>query len=102
MIGRWGRARRWLSPSAGRVLDVGCAFGFGTAVIAGGGGEGRWVAGLESDPHALRDARRRYPWLPLAQAGAAALPVRAGAADAVVLLDVLEHGRSPCRAPRAW
>ena len=97
MIGRWGRAARWLAPTSRRALDVGCAFGFGTAVIAQRGG-GRWVAGLEPDATFVRDARRAYPWLPLAQSDAAALSVVSGSVDAVVLLDVLEHIADPAGA----
>jgi hypothetical protein len=33
-LGRWGRARRWLPADARRVIDVGCAFGYGTVALA--------------------------------------------------------------------
>jgi SAM-dependent methyltransferase len=49
------------------------------------------VAGVEPDAAYVARARQRYPWLPLVQGEAARLPVRAGAVQAVVLLDVLEH-----------
>jgi SAM-dependent methyltransferase len=77
------------------VLDVGCAFGFGTAVLADHHRGSRWVAGLEPDSAFVRAARRRYAWLPLAQADAAAVPIGSEIVDAVVLLDVLEHVTDP-------
>lgn len=103
MIGRWGRAARWLPPGTRRVLDVGCAFGFGSAVLAGSGQSGvpargsgqRYVAGIEPYAPYLAQARRYSPWLPLVQAEGGALPVQSGAVDAVVLLDVLEHAAGP-------
>jgi SAM-dependent methyltransferase len=76
------------------VLDVGCAFGFGSAALAGGV-RGRWVAGIEPDRGYARQARKRYAWLPVVQADGAALPFRQRTAGAVVLLDVLEHAADP-------
>lgn len=96
-LGRWGRARRWLSPQALRVLDVGCAFGYGAAAIAARGPAGRVVVGVERDPEHLQMAARRFPWLTILDADAAALPVPDGCADAVLLLDVIEHVASPER-----
>jgi SAM-dependent methyltransferase len=93
--GRWGRARRWLPDDARVVLDVGCAFGYGTAALIGTGRSGRRVIGVERDPEHLREARRRYPWLSVREGDAAALPAADGEADAVVLLDVLEHVGEP-------
>jgi SAM-dependent methyltransferase len=97
-LGRWGRARRWLPADARRVMDVGCATGYGTAALASGQPRGRWVAGLEHDTVLARDAGRRYPWVPLVCGDAAALPVLGGALDAVTLLDVLEHLPDPKKA----
>lgn len=104
MLGRWGRARRWLPPEVRRLVDVGCAFGFGSAVLAGAtmrlpnSGErdsaergAPYVLGLEPDAGYVEQARQRYPWLPLVRADAQALPLRSGLTDAVTLLDVLEH-----------
>ena len=94
-VGRWGRARRWLPDDAHTVVDVGCAFGYGTAALTGAGRSRRRVIGVEPDPAHIREAARRYPWLPVLQGDAAALPFEDGAVDAVVMLDVLEHVPEP-------
>jgi SAM-dependent methyltransferase len=91
-VGRWGRARRWLPADAHRVLDVGCAFGYGTAALMGGG---RVVVGVEQDEEHLAVARRRFPWVPILRADAAELPLADGSVDAAVMLDVLEHVSEP-------
>jgi SAM-dependent methyltransferase len=90
-VGRWGRARRWLPPTALRVLDVGCAFGYGSAAVAVRGPARRVVIGLERDPEHLELGHSRFPWLRIIDADATALPVADGCADAVMLLDVIEH-----------
>jgi SAM-dependent methyltransferase len=97
-VGRWGRARRWLPADAVRVLDVGCAFGYGSAAIAAPGPADRIVVGVERDPEHLEEGRRRFPWVRIIEADAAALPFPDGCADAVVLLDVIEHLAEPDRA----
>lgn len=95
-VGRWGRAARWLPADALRVLDVGCAFGYGSAAVeARGPSPGRVVVGVEREPHHLERGRRLYPWLTIVEGDAAALPVPDGCADAVLMLDVLEHLGDP-------
>ena len=85
--GRGGGCR----PTALRVLDVGCAFGYGSAAVAVRGPAGRVVIGLERDPEHLELGHSRFPWLRIIDADATALPVADGCADAVMLLDVIEH-----------
>jgi SAM-dependent methyltransferase len=97
-VGRWGRARRWLPANALRVLDLGCAFGYGSAAIAARGPAGRTVVGVERDPEHIAEGRRRFPWVTIVDADACALPFPDDCADAVVLLDVLEHLAEPTRA----
>jgi SAM-dependent methyltransferase len=94
-VGRWGRARRWLPDDAATVLDVGCAFGYGTAALTGRGRSRRTVIGVEQDPGHLAEAARRYPWLPVLQADAAALPLDDASVDGVVMLDMVEHVADP-------
>jgi SAM-dependent methyltransferase len=94
-VGRWGRARRWLPPEARVVADVGCASGYGTAALTGAGRSRRRVIGVERDPDHLSEAARRFPWLPVVEGDAAALPFEDGSLDAVVMLDVLEHVPDP-------
>jgi SAM-dependent methyltransferase len=94
-VGRWGRARRWLASDALRVLDVGCSYGYGSAAIAAAGPRGRIVVGVERDPDHLARAARDFPWIRILDADATALPLPDGCADAVILLDVLEHISDP-------
>jgi len=94
-LGRWGRARRWLPAEARTVVDVGCAFGYGTAALTGTGRSRRRVIGVEPDPAHIREAARRYPSVPILQGDAGQLPLDDGAMDAVVMLDVLEHVPEP-------
>jgi len=89
--GRWGRARRWLPADARLVVDVGCAFGYGTAALMAAGPRERRVIGVERDPGHVAEAARRFPWVTVVEGDAAELPFPDGAVDAVTLLDVLEH-----------
>jgi SAM-dependent methyltransferase len=95
--GRWGRARRWLPADAMRVLDVGCAFGFGSAAIVARGPRARMIVGVERDRPMLQRAQRDFPWLPMIDADAAELPIADSCADALLLLDVIEHVAEPER-----
>jgi SAM-dependent methyltransferase len=97
-LGRWGRARRWLPPDALRVLDVGCGYGHGAAAIAARGPADRVIVGVEPDPEHREMGRRYFPWLTIIDAGAEAIPAADGSADAVLMLDVLEHLAQPDRA----
>ena len=49
-VGRWGRARRWLSDDALRVLDIGCSFGYGAAAIQAGRPDGRSSSASSATP----------------------------------------------------
>jgi SAM-dependent methyltransferase len=94
-LGRWGRARRWLPDEVVRVLDVGCSFGYGSAAILAGGPPGRVVVGVERDPDHLSEAHRRFAWITVLPGDARELPVPDASADAVTMLDVLEHVDDP-------
>jgi len=97
-VGRWGRARRWLPADTLRILDVGCAFGYGTAAVAAAGPPGRIAIGVERDPDHLARGAELFPWVTIVEGDAADLPVPDGCADAILLLDVLEHLADPRRA----
>lgn len=97
-VGRWGRARRWLADDALRVLDVGCSFAYGSAAIQSAGPDGRVVVGVERDPEHLAMADSRFPWMTVIEGDATALPVPDGVADAVTMLDIVEHVDRPERA----
>jgi SAM-dependent methyltransferase len=94
-VGRWGRARRWLPSDALKVLDVGCSFGYGTAAVAAAPPARRIAVGVERDPAHLARGRRTFPWLTILDGDAAALPVPDACADAVLLLDIVEHLADP-------
>jgi SAM-dependent methyltransferase len=85
-MARWQRAERILPPE-GLVLDLGCAFGYGTDMVA----RRHQVVGVDASPAFIARARRRYLHLRFEQAPAEALPFADATFDAVLLLDVLEH-----------
>jgi SAM-dependent methyltransferase len=102
-LGRWGRARRWLPSDATAVLDIGCAAGYGSAAIQGRGASSRVVVGVERDPEHLASARERHPWITVVEGDATSLPVADGVADAVTMLDIVEHLERPQAAlAEAW
>jgi SAM-dependent methyltransferase len=83
-----GLLARHLGPAPQRILDVGC----GTGRLAGELlAAGHRVTAVDRLPEALAAARAGTRGVGLLRADAGRLPLRAGAFDAVTLLDVLEH-----------
>ena len=70
------------------VLDVGCGEGYGTDMLATAAAR---VVGVDYDAAAVAHAARRYPRPRFVRGNLATLPVRTGAADVVVTLQVIEH-----------
>ncbi|MGI8874829.1 MAG: class I SAM-dependent methyltransferase [Egibacteraceae bacterium] len=73
-----------------RVLDAGCGEGYGTAMLAAGGGQGP-VLGVDLDGAVVAHARRAYPGVEFAEADVGRLPLPDATFDAVVSLQVVEH-----------
>ena len=87
---RWSRLRP-LCPNSGRVLDVGCAYGFFLNVAAQAGWD---TEGIDISPHAVEFARRTHG--DRVQQGAfleAELPE--GRFDLITMWDYLEHSLDP-------
>lgn len=89
-MARWERAERLLLsrvPPDAAVLDLGCAFGYGTSRQA----RHYTVTGIDAAQDYIERARRSYPHIRFLHGPAESLPFADACFDAVVLLDVLEH-----------
>ena len=87
-MARWGRASRLLSLKPGsRVLDLGCAFGYGTRILC----RKYHVWGRDLSADYVARARKLLPELNFTCGGADCLPYPDAFFDGIVLLDVLEH-----------
>jgi SAM-dependent methyltransferase len=81
---------RALAPrcAGARVLEAGCGEGYGADLLSD---VARRVLALDHDAPTLAHVARRYPGVNAARANLVALPVRSGACEAVVSLQVIEH-----------
>lgn len=87
-MARWSRAAALINlPAGARVLDLGCAFGFGTRLLA----RKYETYGHDLDAGYVARARRTVPGASFTVGRADQVPYSDGYFDAVVLLDVLEH-----------
>ncbi|HLJ69499.1 MAG TPA: methyltransferase domain-containing protein [Chloroflexota bacterium] len=87
-MSRWARARRLLRVAPGsRVLDLGCAFGFGTRLLV----PEYHAFGHDLSAPYIDRARRALPRAIFTRGPADRIPHPDGFFDAVLLLDVLEH-----------
>jgi SAM-dependent methyltransferase len=87
-MARWNRAVAALPFREGKVLDVGCAFGFATLLLAR---QGYQTVGVDNSPRYIAWAKRRHPQGEYLLCSASALPLTDASFDGVLLLDVLEH-----------
>jgi SAM-dependent methyltransferase len=87
-VARWGRAYRLLRiPDDSRVLDLGCAFGFGTRLPA----RRFKTYGHDLSAPYIERARHSLPDVTFTVGPADSVPYPDAFFDAVLLLDVLEH-----------
>ncbi len=87
-MARWDRAIAALPKREGKVLDLGCAFGFSTLKLAR---KGYTTVGVDNSARYIAWAKRRHPDGIYLQSSAESLPLDDASFDAVLLLDVLEH-----------
>jgi SAM-dependent methyltransferase len=87
-MARWDRAIAAMPFRRGRVLDLGCAFGFATLCLDRKGYE---TVGVDSSPRFIAWARRRHPTGTYLLSSAEALPLPDASFDGILFLDVLEH-----------
>ena len=103
LVARWklvGGSRRdyvadAVDPSVGKVLDVGCAYGWALDALRGKADE---LWGLDSDGAVLAEASASYPEFHFVRGSATSLPFRDEEFDVVVLSEVIEHLRDGERA----
>lgn len=87
-MARWTRAIAALPFAAGRVLDLGCAFGFATHMLRRRGYD---AVGVDRSPAYIARARRADPQTTYLVADAAHVPLPDASFEGLLLLDVLEH-----------
>jgi SAM-dependent methyltransferase len=87
-MSRWSAAAARLSiPAGSRVLDLGCAFGYGTRLLRGQ----YETYGHDLSPVYIERARATVPGVTFTCGPADRVPYPDSYFDAVLLLDVLEH-----------
>lgn len=88
LAGRMKLARDWIPPDSKRILDGGCAFGYGTRHFQKNGAQ---VWGVDPNASFIAIAQARYPKISFHACGVEKTPFDAQFFDAVILNDVLEH-----------
>jgi SAM-dependent methyltransferase len=86
--GRYELALRWTPDGVERLLDAGCAWGYGTRHFTT---RSREVVGLEPEPTSAAIFRERYPHMPQVQSALEHVPLESDSFDVILALDVLEH-----------
>ena len=78
----------WLPVGCQRVLDGGCAFGYGTALLAA---KAQTVCGCDPSPELIARARKNCPGIEFEVCPLEKTPYADASFDAITLTDVLEH-----------
>ncbi len=82
---------RWVADQGfarGTVVEAGCGEGYGADLLRAAGAQ---VLAVDYDQAVVDHVRRTYPRVQAVHANLVQLPLRTGAADAVVSLQVIEH-----------
>ena len=87
-MARWTRAMNALPFHAGRVLDLGCAFGFATRLLKRRGYD---AVGVDASPDYIARAQQSDPGGVYLLADAGHVPLPDASFDGVIFLDVMEH-----------
>jgi len=91
-MARWNRAIASLPFKQGKILDLGCAFGFATRKLAH---KGYQTVGVDNSPRYIAWAKRRHPQGTYLLNPAEELPFTDASFDGILCLDVLEHVTDP-------
>jgi ubiquinone/menaquinone biosynthesis C-methylase UbiE len=87
-------AHDWIPAGARRILDGGCAFGYGTRHFQKGNAK---VWGVDPNAEFIAVAQKRYPDINFEICGVEQTPFSAEFFDVVILNDVLEHVIDECK-----
>jgi len=87
-----------LDGAGKRALDVGCAYGYTSKVLAELGYE---TVGVDISVHAIKQAKTHFPAEFLVHDAQNTLPFKAACFDLVTCFDVLEHLSNPEQALRS-
>jgi SAM-dependent methyltransferase len=87
-MARWSRAIAALPFHHGRVLDLGCAFGFTTLKLVR---KGYQTVGVDNSARYIAQAKRKHPTGEYILCSAETLPLADASFDGLLFLDVLEH-----------
>ena len=77
-----------IDEPVGRILDVGCSYGWALNALTGKADE---LVGVDMDKDALEQARAFYPHITFVHQDASTLPFGDAEFDAVILSEVIEH-----------
>ena len=87
-MARWSRAIAALPFHHGRVLDLGCAFGFTSLKLAR---KGYRTVGVDNSARYIAQAKRKHPTGEYILCSAETLPLADASFDGLLFLDGLEH-----------